>query len=75
VTAVAGGSAAETARRAHTGTRVGYEYVHAAIDDHTHLAYAEIHPDEKTTTTCAGFLRRTAEHFADTAMAYDHGRA
>jgi hypothetical protein len=36
---------AETDRRA--GHRVGYEYVHAAIDDHTRLAYAEIHPDEK----------------------------
>src|SRR4029450_11086634 len=35
------------------GRRVGYEYVHAAIDDHTRLAYAEIHPDEKS-TTCAG---------------------
>ena len=30
-------------RRARTGTRVGYEYVHAAIDDRTRLAYAEIH--------------------------------
>ncbi|WP_433278481.1 hypothetical protein ACQPZA_04050 [Pseudonocardia xinjiangensis] len=27
--------------------RVGFSSVHAAIDDHTHLAYAEIHPDEK----------------------------
>jgi transposase InsO family protein len=45
------------------GRRVGYEYVHAAIDDHTRLAYAEIHPDEKA-DTCAGFLRRAAAHFA-----------
>ncbi|MEV1320091.1 IS481 family transposase [Micromonospora arborensis] len=46
------------------GRRVGYEYVHAAIDDHTRLAYAEIHPDEKA-ATCAGFLTRAAAHFAE----------
>jgi transposase InsO family protein len=73
-------------RRARAGTRVGYEYVHAAIDDHTRLAYAEIHPDE-TTATCAAFLRRAAAHFAqlgipriervmtDNALAYRRGRA
>jgi len=46
-------------RRARSGARVGYEYVHCAIDDHTRLAYAEIHPDEKA-ATCAEFLRRAA---------------
>ena len=73
-------------RRSRYATRVGYEYVHAAIDDHTRLAYAEIHPDEKT-DTCAGFLRRAAQHFAqlgiaqiervmtDNALAYRRGRA
>jgi transposase InsO family protein len=45
------------------GRLVGYDYVHAAIDDHTRLAYAEIHPDEKA-QTCAGFLRRAAAWFA-----------
>ena len=39
------------------------DYVHAAIDDHTRLAYAEIHPDE-TAATCAAFLRRAAVFFA-----------
>jgi len=73
-------------RRARAAVRVGYEYVHAAIDDHTRLAYAEIHPDERT-GTCAEFLRRAAAHFAalgiptiervmtDNAMAYRRGRA
>ncbi|GAA2569421.1 IS481 family transposase [Winogradskya consettensis] len=28
----------------NAGRKVGYEYIHAAIDDHTRLAYAEIHP-------------------------------
>jgi hypothetical protein len=32
------------------GRRVGYDYVHCAVDDHTRLAYAEIHPDEKGET-------------------------
>jgi transposase InsO family protein len=50
-------------RRARAATRVGYEYVHCAIDDHTRLAYAEIHPDERA-QTCADFLRRAAGWFA-----------
>jgi transposase InsO family protein len=50
-------------RRARDAARVGYEYVHCAIDDHTRLAYAEIHPDERG-ETCARFLRRAAAAFA-----------
>jgi transposase InsO family protein len=49
---------------AAAGRRVGYDYVHCAIDDHTRLAYAEIHPDEKA-VTCAAFLHRAASWFAD----------
>ena len=36
---------------------IGYDYVHTAIDDHSRLAYAEIHPDEKG-STCAGSRTR-----------------
>ena len=43
--------------------RVGYDYVHAAVDDHTRLAYAEILDDE-TGPTCADFLIRAAAFFA-----------
>jgi transposase InsO family protein len=50
-------------RRAQISPRVGFEYVHCAIDDHTRLAYAEIHPDERA-ATCADFLRRAAAWFA-----------
>ena len=53
---------------ANAGRRVGYDYVHRAIDDHTRLAYAEIHPDE-TATTCADFLRAAASWFADHGIA------
>jgi transposase InsO family protein len=45
----------------------GYDYVHAAVDDHTRLAYAEVLPDEKG-PTCAGFLRRAAAFFAAHAI-------
>ncbi|MFH9016616.1 IS481 family transposase, partial [Streptomyces sp. NPDC017943] len=41
---------------------MGFDYVHSAIDDHTRLAYSEIHPDEKV-ATCAGFLTRAAAFF------------
>ncbi len=51
-------------RRARYGARVGFDYVHAAIDDHTRIAYAEIHPDERA-DTCAGFLRRAAAALAE----------
>lgn len=44
-------------------TRVGYDFVHSAVDDHTRLAYSEIHRDEKG-GTCAGFMARAAAWFA-----------
>jgi transposase InsO family protein len=42
---------------------LGYDYVHAAVDDHTRLAYAEILPNEQG-ATCAGFWLRAAAWFA-----------
>jgi transposase InsO family protein len=47
----------------HGGRRVGFDYVHAAIDDHSRLAYAEVLADEQG-ATCAGFLRRAGAFFA-----------
>jgi transposase InsO family protein len=41
----------------------GYEYAHVAIDDHSRVAYVEVLPDQRGTTT-AGFLRRTTRWFA-----------
>jgi transposase InsO family protein len=46
----------------HT-TRVGYDYVHSAIDAHTRLAFSEIHADERG-PTCAGFWERAERFFA-----------
>jgi transposase InsO family protein len=39
--------------------RVGYRYIHTAVDDRTRIAYSEIHPDEKA-VTAAGFWKRAA---------------
>ncbi|WP_369198962.1 IS481 family transposase [Streptomyces djakartensis] len=52
------GRAARPNRR-HT---TGFDYIHSAVDDHSRLAYSEVHGDEKA-TTCAGFLRRAAAFF------------
>jgi transposase InsO family protein len=43
--------------------RIGYDYVHSMVDDHSRLAYSEILPDEKG-PTCAAFLGRAAGYFA-----------
>jgi len=43
--------------------RIGYDYVHSLVDDHSRLAYSEILPDE-TGPTCAAFLRRAISFFA-----------
>lgn len=68
------------------GRRVGYDYVHSMIDDHSRLAYSEIHDDE-TAPTCVAFLTRAGAYFAahgitsiervmtDNAFAYRHGAA
>ncbi len=43
--------------------RIGYDYIHSAVDDHSRLAYSEIHNNEQG-ATAAGFLLRAAEYFA-----------
>ncbi|MFD5892367.1 IS481 family transposase [Streptomyces sp. NPDC060334] len=65
---------------------MGFDYVHSAVDDHSRLAYSEIHNDEKV-ATCAGFLTRAAAFFhsqgitriervlTDNAWAYRKGLA
>jgi transposase InsO family protein len=72
-----------TVAHKHKTTKIGYDYVHTAIDDHTRLAYSEIHDDEKDHTS-AEFLHRALAWFAaqgitvrrvltDNAMVYRHG--
>ena len=43
--------------------KVGFDYVHSLVDDHSRLAYSEVLPDEKG-TTCAAFLARAIAYFA-----------
>jgi len=43
--------------------KVGFDYVHSLVDDHSRLAYSEVLPDEKG-ATCAAFLTRAAAYFA-----------
>ena len=37
---------------------IGWEYLHLAIEDHSRLAYSEIHPDEQR-GSCLAFLLST----------------
>src|SRR4051812_9414980 len=64
--------------------RVGWEIAHSAIDDHSRLAYTEIHRDEKTDTVI-GFTSRAIAFFAgygitierwqtDNAWSYTHNK-
>jgi transposase InsO family protein len=60
-----GRSAGDTAARKKA--KVGYDYVHSLVDDHSRYAYSEILPDEKGPTT-AGFLARALDHFASVGI-------
>ena len=42
---------------------VGYDYAHAIVDDHSRLAYVELHPDERAPTV-TGFLERALAFYA-----------
>jgi len=50
---VTGDRSSRTLRRAGPG----YDYAHAIVDDHTRLAYVELHDDEKAETV-TGFVER-----------------
>jgi len=45
-------------------TRVGYDYAHAIVDDHSRLAYAELHDDERAATV-TGFVERALLFYAE----------
>ena len=63
----------------------GYEFAHAIVDDHSRLAYVELHPDERAATVTA-FVERALSWFAehgitarrlmsDNAWSYTHNRS
>lgn len=64
--------------------RMGFDYIHVAVDDHSRLAFARALPDEQG-ATCAAFLAEAADFFAscgvtvrevmtDNAWNYTHSR-
>jgi len=61
------GRGSDAIERAHDA-RIGYDNVHALVDDHSRLAYAEVLPDEQG-TTCAGFLERAIGFFGGHGIA------
>lgn len=50
---------------------LGHAFVHTVIDDHSRVAYAEIHDDE-TAATAIGVLRRAVSWFAIRGVTVDH---
>jgi transposase InsO family protein len=63
----------------------GYDYAHALVDDHSRLAYVELHPDERAQTV-TGFVERGLAYFdrhgitskrlmTDNAMTYVNNRS
>ncbi|MCZ1008990.1 IS481 family transposase [Streptomyces lydicus] len=59
-----GGGHKTLGRQAGRKTRsgAGYSYIHTAVDDHSRLAYSEIHTDEKK-ETATGFWARAQAFF------------
>jgi transposase InsO family protein len=51
------------ARNAYRNPKMGTAFVHTVIDDHSRVAYAEIHDDERA-GTAVDVLRRAVEWFA-----------
>jgi transposase InsO family protein len=82
------GRASAQQRAARNAPRVGYDYVHVAVDDHSRLAYVEVvaaAEGGENGPACAGFLRRAAAFYAahgvpvervmtDNALAYTRSR-
>lgn len=50
-------------RSKHRNPKVGHAFVHTVIDDHSRVAYAEVHDDE-TAATATAVLRRAVAWFA-----------
>jgi transposase InsO family protein len=51
-------------RNRYHNPKIGTAFVHTVLDDHSRVAYAEIHDDE-TAATAAAVLRRAVAWFAD----------
>jgi transposase InsO family protein len=69
----------------HSQRLVGYDFAHAAVDDHSRLAYVELHRDERAATV-TGFVERALAFYeghgvsarrlmTDNAFAYVNNRS
>jgi transposase InsO family protein len=58
------GDRSQSLRGRSIKTRVGYDYAHAIVDDHSRLAFVELHDDEKAATV-TGFVERALAFFAE----------
>lgn len=56
------GRAAVSGKQSHKKVRIGYAYIHSAIDAHSRLAYSEVHDNEQSVTNL-GFWRRAKAFF------------
>jgi transposase InsO family protein len=50
--------------RTRRGRKIGHDFVHVPVDDHSRLAYVEVLADERG-ATAAGFVLLTPEHLAE----------
>lgn len=57
-----GGWRAHGRDQATRGRGIGWDYLHVAVDDHSRVAYVEVHPDERG-DTCAKFVTNAIEWF------------
>ena len=57
------GDRSQSLRGRRVETRVGYDYAHALVDDHSRLAFVELHDDERAATVI-GFVERALAFFA-----------
>jgi transposase InsO family protein len=58
------GDRSQSLRGRRVESRVGYDFAHAIVDDHSRLAFVELHDDEKAATV-TGFVERALAFFAE----------
>ena len=58
------GDRSQSSRGRSVQSRVGCDYAHAIVDDHSRLAFVELHDDEKAATV-TGFVERALAFFAE----------
>jgi transposase InsO family protein len=58
------GDRSQSLRGRSKKTLIGYDFAHAIVDDHSRLAYVELHPDEQAKTVTA-FVERALAFFAE----------